>query len=99
MYPEILILSRLDCVHLEHNARTVLDCHSFTRIYQILLPKFSHIVSAKWDLAAAALHGARALSDTAGAHGSLSIPVYHSIDLATDNYRWITVPSSNQKLS
>ena len=63
-------------------------------IYQFPPPKFSHIVSAKWDLAAAALHGARALSDTAGAHGSLSIPVYHSIDLATDNYRWITIPST-----
>ena len=53
----------------------------------LLFFKFSHIVSAKWDLAAAAYHGALALSDAPGAHGSLSIPIYHSIDLATDNYR------------
>ena len=33
------------------------------------------------------MHGAWALSDTPGAHGSLSIPIYDSIDLATDNYR------------
>ena len=68
----------------------MLRFESHIYIYICHLSKFSHIVSAKWDLAAAALHGARALSDTAGAHGSLSVPVYHSIDLATDNYRWIT---------
>ena len=53
--------------------------------------QFSHIVSAKWDLAAAALHGAWALADTPGPHGALSIPTYHSVDLATDNYRWAKV--------
>ena len=45
-------------------------------------------MSARWDLAAAALHGAWALAESPGVHGALSAPVYHSVELATDNYRW-----------